>query len=227
MTIWELIAKFIEAILNAFKTVKLTISVSGSGTTSPSAGVHDYRRNVSIAVSAKPAAGWRFDHWEGDLTGSKNPDVVKMSVNKTIVAVFVREQYQVNAQANPVEGGYVSRDNPGPYYYGSSISLTAVANPGYRFVSWTGSVNSTVPTINLIVNGNINVTANFEQVQYTLTINIEGDGSGSVAKAPDKPTYNAGETVTLTATPAPGSKFSKWTIDGQDKTENPTNVTMG
>ncbi len=227
MTIWEFIAKLIEAILDAFKTVKLTISATEGGATTPAAGVHSYRKNVSVSVAANQKAGLRFSHWEGDLTGSKNPDVVKMSVNKTIIAVFVRETYSVDAQVSPVEGGYVTRDNPGPYYYGSVVQLTANPQPGWKFTNWVGTVNSTVPTLNLIVNGPINVTAVFQQLSYTLTVTTDGDGSGSVAKEPDKATYAAGESVKLTATAAPGSKFSKWTVDGQERTENPTNVTVG
>jgi hypothetical protein len=42
----------------------------------------------------------------------------------------------------------------------------------------------------------------------TLTVNIAG--SGTVAKTPDKPTYELGEKVTLSAVPNPGFEFIGW-----------------
>jgi len=212
--------------LNAFKFVKLTIAQQGQGYVFPMVGDHYYLGHPAVKVEASSSvSGWRFSHWEGDLTGSKNPDVVKMSVNKIVTAVFVQDTYQVNSAVSPAEGGTVTRDNPGPYGYGSLVSLTAVPSSGYKFLNWSGSVNSVVPTINLIVNGNINVVATFDKVTYTLTVSVEGNGT--VAKNPDKSTYNAGEQVQLTATPGVGSHFDHWVDNGVTKTENPTTTTVG
>ena len=44
--------------------------------------------------------------------------------------------------------------------------------------------------------------------QHTLAVNVVG--SGSVAKDPDKTTYNNGEVVALSATPVAGWSFSSW-----------------
>ena len=58
---------------------------------------------------------------------------------------------------------------------------------------------------------------------YTLTINVAGQGT--VAKAPDKAKYNAGQVVTLTATAAKDVVFNGWS-GAATGTTNPINVTM-
>ncbi len=72
------------------------------------------------------------------------------------------------------------------------------------------------------MNGNKSVTANFTQSSYTLTIAAT---NGTVAKSPSKTSYNHGETVTLTATPAAGYNFSGWS-GGLTGTANPATITM-
>jgi predicted outer membrane repeat protein len=45
---------------------------------------------------------------------------------------------------------------------------------------------------------------------YILTTQTAGNGSGTMTRAPNQPTYFAGTVVTLTAVPSVGSKFAGW-----------------
>lgn len=72
----------------------LTISVQGNGTTDPAAGTASYNAGTQIQVSATPASGWRFDHWEGAAAGGENPIVLTINANQSITAVFVEEEKQ-------------------------------------------------------------------------------------------------------------------------------------
>ncbi len=49
-----------------------------------------------------------------------------------------------------------------------------------------------------------------ETKEYTLTVTANPSNGGTVTLSPDKAKYSAGEQVTLTATPAPGYGFSRW-----------------
>ena len=60
---------------------------------------------------------------------------------------------------------------------------------------------------------------------YTLETNIAGDTGGSVLRDPDRPGYNPGEIVTLTAVAEPGYTFSEWSGDLTGST-NPATITM-
>jgi uncharacterized repeat protein (TIGR02543 family) len=59
--------------------------------------------------------------------------------------------------------------------------------------------------------------------QQTLNVNVVGNGT--VARAPNKATYNLGETVTLTANPAAGWRFAGWSGD-LTGTNNPETLLM-
>jgi outer membrane protein assembly factor BamB len=63
-------------------------------------------------------------------------------------------------------------------------------------------------------------------LSYSITVNVID--SGVVSKNPDKPFYNSGESVTLTATPSTGYHFVDWKGDVAQghETDNPLRVTM-
>jgi endo-1,4-beta-xylanase len=66
----------------------LTIGVSGSGTTSPSAGNHSYQAGSAVTISATPLQGFVFSGWSGTITGSANPLTITMDSNKSLTASF-------------------------------------------------------------------------------------------------------------------------------------------
>ena len=66
----------------------LTVNITGNGsvTKNPDQATYSYNDIVQLTANADP--GWTFDHWEGDLTGSTNPDNITMTDNMTVTAVF-------------------------------------------------------------------------------------------------------------------------------------------
>ena len=52
----------------------------------PPGGTYD--SGTSVQLTATPASGYRFDHWEDDLSGSTNPASITMNGNKNVTAVF-------------------------------------------------------------------------------------------------------------------------------------------
>jgi len=73
------------------------------------------------------------------------------------------------------------------------------------------------------MDGNKTVTATFTVEEYSLTMNVVGDGA--VSKDPDQVTYLYGDVVELTATANLGSGFVGWSGD-LDGTDNPANLVM-
>jgi uncharacterized repeat protein (TIGR01451 family)/uncharacterized repeat protein (TIGR02543 family) len=67
------------------------------------------------------------------------------------------------------------------------------------------------------------VTATFTQDEYTLTVNVVGDGSVDVD--PHQTTYHYGDVVELTATANPGWSFDGWSGD-LSGSDNPETITM-
>ncbi|GAH87756.1 unnamed protein product, partial [marine sediment metagenome] len=57
----------------------LIISVVGSGTTTPEAGItHSYLSGTVVDLEAFPDDGWEFAGWSGDITTGENPTTITM-----------------------------------------------------------------------------------------------------------------------------------------------------
>ena len=56
-----------------------------------------------VQLTAVAAAGYRFDHWTGDLTGSTNPASISMTANRSVTAVFI-QTFTLTVQSSPVAG---------------------------------------------------------------------------------------------------------------------------
>ena len=109
----------------------------------------------------------------------------------------------------------------GEYVAGETATLEATPAAHHKFVNWTyGSETSTNNPLELVVNSEITVTANFAPVQYTLIAPTNDEDKGTVTGAG---TYNYGTEVTLTANPAEGYKLLYWS---DRSTENPRTITM-
>lgn len=118
-------------------------------------------------------------------------------------------------------GGSVPTPGQGNFTYDTGTVITLMATPanGYRFVNWTGDVdtiedmNAALATITM--NGDYSITANFGVIppgQCSLT--ISGTAGGSVT-TPGEGTFtlDAGTVVSLVASPDTDYQFDKWTGD--------------
>ena len=87
----------------------------------------------------------------------------------TVTANFV-EVYDLNIAANPIGGGTTTDlFNASPYVAGTVVSIQAVAAAGYRFVNWTGDVD-TIDDVKdaettITMDGDYYIIANFEEIQ--------------------------------------------------------------
>lgn len=74
------------------KPFNLTIEApSGTGSTSITTGTYIYTSGTDLNLTATPASGWTFDHWEldGKNIGGVNPYTINMNANYRLKAVFV------------------------------------------------------------------------------------------------------------------------------------------
>lgn len=97
---------------------------------------------------------------------------------------------------------------------GTVVTLTAAADGGSTFDGWTGGGCSGTGSCVVTMNSNQSVGATFSADNFTLTVNTDGTGSGSVTKSPDASSYPSGTNVTLTATADAGSTFTGWSGGG-------------
>jgi uncharacterized repeat protein (TIGR02543 family) len=142
----------------------------------------------------------------------------------TIISSCKKEdpEFVLSLSVNPAESGTVT--GGGTYKAGDEVILTANANQGYEFVDWTkdGSEVSTEATFNYTTTAaDVTLIANFVQLTYTLSVQVNLDNSGTVTEGG---TYPAGQQVNLNATSAIGYTFVNWTI-GETEVSNNANFT--
>ena len=108
----------------------------------------------------------------------------------TLYAVWEQITYTVSLSANPSDGGTVS--GAGKYAQGTEVTISAKANEGYAFSSWSDGVTSASRKITL--NSDVTLTANFDKVVYTCTY-YKGSSTGGTVPAPQ--TYHYDDYVTI------------------------------
>jgi hypothetical protein len=110
------------------------------------------------------------------------------------------------------------------YPFGTEVQLTAHPNiSAFEFSHWSGDLSGSNNPEYITMENDKSVTAHFDYVEFTLTINI--DGEGYVIKDPDQPTYHFNDFVELTAVADPGWTFSYWSGD-LSGSENPERIQM-
>jgi len=95
----------------------LTVTTSGSGTgtvdLSPRGGV--YEEDTTVTLTAHPSPDSVFDDWDGDLSGSLNPETILMDGHKTVVACFIRPVLTVISA--PIDALSITGGKPGTTDY--------------------------------------------------------------------------------------------------------------
>ena len=156
----------------------LTTAVSPAGAGSvmlnPPGGT--YPSGTVVTVTANATAGYVFDHWTGDLSGSTNPTTITMNANKSVTAVFVAINYTLTTAVSPAGAGSVGL-NPagGSYPSGTVVTVTANAGASYVFDHWTGDLTGSTNPTTITMNANKSVTAVFivsggQTVRYEWTM---------------------------------------------------------
>lgn len=213
--------------------MSVNVTQVGTGTVTKLPDKAKYVCGEEVILSAATIPGWSFIEWSGDVTGNSPTAAITIDAPKYVTATFTQDQYLLNVVIeNDGIGGAgnvvtKSPDQP-TYVYDDVVQLTAVAEPGWRFVEWTGGVTSTSPTVSLTMRQTETVTAHFEQLQYELDVNLVNNGigvGGTVSLSPLQTTYLYGDVVALTATPNPGWTFGGWS-GGATGTELTTEVTI-
>jgi len=95
-----------------------------------------------------------------------------LSGNRTLIANFAPIQYTVTLSSNPSAGG--TANGAGTFNSGSSVTLIAAANSGYKFANWTESaaIVSTNASYTFTIGGNRTLVANFVVGPGGLPVNL-------------------------------------------------------
>ncbi len=219
-----------DVVLTAlFKAIDYTINVDGG---TPSVTTANYQAEVTVTANA-PATGEEFDKWIVSNITLSDEDLAKSTVtfrmpasNVTMQATYKKVVYMVNVQdatATPEMATYqtevtVKANEPAPDMYFDKWEVAGLDTEGMDLTKT--EIKFQMPA------GNVTFKATYKAIEKFAIEMVDGTKDKDVAKA--------GETVTITANPAPtGKVFDKWTcetagvtIEFASATSSPTTFVM-
>jgi len=161
-----------------------------------------------------PADWTKFSYFLGDYAG----EVIRFAIQYVshddymlmldAISVDDAETYTLSLEAQPTEGGTVSGE--GQYAEQQQVQIEAEPATGYHFTSWTDEDGNEIASdesysFNMPDN-DLHLTGHFEKSEFTVTVNIEPEGAGSVT---GEGSYFYEDEVTLEASPE--EMFLHWT----------------
>ena len=200
----------LEAVFVEKAELTLTSSPNSGGTIEHSPDQTTFKKGEKVEITPIANEGYEFTGWTGDVpTGKDKESVLSLTMDddKMITATFAKKSYALTVNAT---GGTVAKSpDKAKYGHGETVTLTPTANAGYVFKGWMGVVlaDKTKNPLTLTMDAAKTITPVFDKKTYTLTVNAT---HGSVAKAPNKTTFNSGDSVTLTAKADAGYGFDGW-----------------
>ena len=197
----------------------LDISMGNGGqTVSPESG--SYSAANLIEVTAEAAMGYEFHKWNDPSGILIDPYSAITDANLSLaqgdvilIATFKKKNFEITLVEET--GGNVIFSTPnGPWEYLGRYELEAVAQPGYRFANWSGDTNSIASLRNgsldannsLNVTSDVNLTANFEIIEYSIEVTTTAGGQVSGGGND----FNVTSLPTISAYPGSGWQFSHW-----------------
>ena len=161
---------------------------------------------------------------------AEKDDCIRSDRIRVMVAMPEPETHTLTMR---VDGNGSTTPSVGRHSYGAgtAVDISAVADAGWEFDSWSGDVaNPSFSSTTVTIDTDKSVVANFVEILsalYTLRATCQPNGGGSVTFSPlgEADQYEAGSSVKLTATPAAGYIFGSWGGD-LNSDSNPAIVTM-
>lgn len=164
----------------------LTVSSSKGGeVTSLGEGTFTYYEGEVVSLIAVAENGYRFTNWAGDVGTIADPSAA-------VTTITMNDDYSIRADFDEISviyytltlatsGNGSTSPSVGQHTYaaGAVVSITATPADGYRFVHWSGSVDTVANVIaaatTIAMNADCSIMANFEAGEVTFLDPSFGD----------------------------------------------------
>ena len=193
-----------------WQVIEYTIITLLEGGNAGSSQVYFYTVEQTVTLPTPTRTGYTFLGWtgEGITTPQPNVTIPKGSTgDKTYIENWELTEYNITMDLNGGSGQekvvYTMTDE--------DFELPTPTRNGYEFVGWTGE-DITTPQTSVKIpkgsTGNKAYTANWQVIEYTITL----DTNGGPVVSPIK--YTVEDIFTLPYILRPGYEFAGWTLDG-------------
>jgi hypothetical protein len=167
---------------------------------------------------------------------------VAVDANERQHAVMLVPIAACNVSTSVVGQGSVSPAS-GQFFEGDPVEFSATPDAGWQFDHWQGDLEGSQNPITVTISSDMSIAAVFAQIQYTLTVNVEGAGTvettvltselamaqigmdTALVQSGPGGSFPAGTVVMATAVPSAGWQFDHWQGDLAGST-NPASITM-
>ena len=193
-----------------WQVIEYTIITLLEGGNAGTSEVYFYTVEQTVTLPTPTRTGYTFLGWtgEGITTPQPNVTIPKGSTgDKTYIENWKLTEYNITMDLNGGSGQekvvYTMTDE--------DFELPTPTRNGYEFVGWTGERITTPQTSVKIPKGstgNKAYTANWQVIEYTITL----DTNGGPVVSPIK--YTVEDLFTLPYILRPGYEFAGWTLDG-------------
>ena len=193
-----------------WQVIEYTIITLLEGGNAGTSEVYFYTVEQTVTLPTPTRTGYTFLGWtgEGITTPQPNVTIPKGSTgDKTYIENWELTEYNITMDLNGGSGQekvvYTMTDE--------DFELPTPTRHGYEFVGWTGEAITTPQTSVKIPKGstgNKAYTANWQVIEYTITL----DTNGGPVVSPIK--YTVEDLFTLPYILRPGYEFAGWTLDG-------------
>jgi hypothetical protein len=113
--------------------------------------------------------------------------------------------HQLSTSIAPSDGGSIS---PSGGAFQGKVTLVATPANYYVFNGWGGDISGSIDPVTISMDSDKNVVASFKKITYSLQLSVSPSNSGTLD--PNNGNYEAGNQLTITATPAEGYRFDHW-----------------
>ena len=193
-----------------WQVIEYTIITLLEGGNAGSSQVYFYTVEQTVTLPTPTRTGYTFLGWtgEGITTPQPNVTIPKGSTgDKTYIENWELTEYNITMDLSGGNGQekvvYTMTDE--------DFELPTPTRHGYEFVGWTGE-GITTPQTSVIIpkgsTGNKAYTANWQVIEYTITL----DTNGGPVVSPIK--YTVEDSFTLPYLLRTGYEFAGWTLDG-------------
>ncbi len=159
----------------------------------------------STFVKVRPIEGLAAGTYSATITIKERDGSIPKLISD--VSFTVTTDYVIAVDISPESSGSVT--GAGTYTSGTPVTLTATPNPKFSFIGWyeDDTIVCDEATYTFTATQARNLTAKFQQTSFDIVVETDDMTKGTVTGGG---TYNAGDSVTITATPNEGYVFDYW-----------------
>jgi uncharacterized repeat protein (TIGR02543 family) len=213
--------------------------------------VHKAESEDEVGLTASHEYEYEFVCWvEINTPATPEPAIkitqdtyqrIKMDRNRALAAIFKpidaddTAEHKLITAVFPDNSGKLKFDVypdrvTGLYNPGTTVTVTATANSGYKFVGWAGASDTTSPKVEIQMDAGKTLVAMFKSVEPALLkVGADPSDGGTVyvngAALDGTVLMNLGTEIEAAAVPADGYAFEGWS-EFADSTESTINVVI-